>query len=65
MGNSAAILIGSVIIAAAILFSLRWEVALAPNVTVRLDRWTGAVTYCTPKAMPQSVQPIPFDCEAK
>jgi hypothetical protein len=48
MGISIAVLIGSAMIAAAILIALRWEVALGPAQppVVRLDRWTGTVTVC-------------------
>jgi hypothetical protein len=43
MNNALAILIGAVIIAAAILIVFRWQVV--PDVYL-LDRWTGTVTGC-------------------
>jgi hypothetical protein len=42
-----AIVIAGVLIAAAILITLRWEISAATGVVYRLDRWTGAVTVCT------------------
>jgi hypothetical protein len=51
MGTPAAIIVGSVIIAAAILFVFRWEVLKfneGPGI-LRLDRWTGTAVLCTPR----------------
>lgn len=33
-------------IAAAILFSMRWEISAAQGLVYRLDRWTGTVEVC-------------------
>ncbi len=46
-----AMIIAGALIAAAVLFVLRWEIVTAgsaagPPVTYRLDRWTGDVTIC-------------------
>jgi hypothetical protein len=40
-----AIVIAGVLIAAAILIVLRWEISAATGVVYRIDRWTG--TACT------------------
>jgi hypothetical protein len=50
MKNQAlAILGGAVIIAAAILFVFRWEMAPFGQVAaLRLDRWTGKILVCLP-----------------
>lgn len=60
MGNPAAIIVGSLIIAAAILFSLRWEAFAVNNGVLRLDRWTGTVVGCAPAVAGGRVR---FDCE--
>jgi hypothetical protein len=68
MGIPLAILIGSAVIAGAVLFTFRWEVALGggqPPV-VRLDRWTGAVTACnidpSARQYAKSGDPILMNC---
>lgn len=48
MTNPVAILIGAALIAVAILYVFRWEIAAGPPTVpvVRLDHWTGKVTVC-------------------
>ena len=51
MDTPRAVVVAGVLVAAALLFVLRWDVVAAggasgPPVTYRLDRWTGAVTIC-------------------
>jgi hypothetical protein len=48
MANSLAIIIGSALIAAAILFVFHWGVAISSGEppVVRLNRWSGTVTAC-------------------
>jgi len=48
MTSPVAILAGAALIAAAMLFVFRWEIAAGPTTVpvVRLDRWTGGVTIC-------------------
>jgi hypothetical protein len=46
MKTSIALIIGAVIIAAAILFIGRWEIAPARGGLVRLDHWTGKIEEC-------------------
>jgi hypothetical protein len=46
MGNSIAILVGSAIVAAAVVAPSRWEMAADGGQIYRLDRWTGAVVAC-------------------
>lgn len=47
MGNSIAILVGSALIAAAILLVFRWDMAAFGGEAYRLDRWTGHVVACS------------------
>jgi hypothetical protein len=71
MATPLAILIGSAIIATAIIFTFRWEIALGSGhpPVVRLDRWTGTVTACnadpdmTRKAS-QNYTALDMDCVA-
>jgi hypothetical protein len=45
--NAIAIIIGSVTIAAAILFVERWEIVQLPTAGLgRVDHWTGTITAC-------------------
>ena len=46
MNIHVSILGAAAIIAAAILFSMRWEIATGSSAAFRLDRWTGAVDVC-------------------
>jgi hypothetical protein len=54
MGTPAAVVIGAVLIAAAILLTSHYEVTMAPSGSagsapvVRLNRWTGEVDMCAP-----------------
>jgi hypothetical protein len=54
-----AIVIAGLLIAAAILISLRWEISAATGVVYRLDRWTGAVMVCT-VGLPVECWRVPF-----
>lgn len=48
MGNPLAVILGSVIIAAAILLAFRWNIIIAgpDGDVVRLDHWTGHLSAC-------------------
>lgn len=48
MGTPVAVVVGSAIVAVAILFAFRWEVAMGSGTppVIRLDRWTGKVAIC-------------------
>jgi len=48
MTTPVAIVVGAALLAAAVLFVFRWEIAAGPSTVpvVRLDRWTGSVTVC-------------------
>ena len=59
MGQSTAIIIGAVLIAAAILFVFRYEMA-SPGVML-LDRWTGSVVLCNVG----NDRPTTADCDPK
>jgi hypothetical protein len=44
------ILVGAALIAGAIIFVGRWQIATGPGITsFRLDRWTGSVDSCVPQ----------------
>jgi len=63
VGAPISILLGAVIIAAAIAFSFRGEVAVVggePPLSYRLDRWTGAIALCVPQK-----GALKLDCEPK
>lgn len=47
MNNSYAIIIGSVLIAASIVFVGRWDITTPLSGPVLLDKWTGKVLTCT------------------
>lgn len=59
--SAVAIVAGSIIIVAGMLFLFRWEMIPVSTIVVRLDRLTGAVAICEP------VRPIHagshWDCE--
>jgi hypothetical protein len=60
--RSVSILIGLTALAAIIAFTFRWEVSGSGDGAVyRLNRWTGAITWC----MPRTVPPANLDCEVK
>jgi hypothetical protein len=63
MGTPAAILLGAIVIAAALAYSLRWEVVSSGDGVHRLDRWTGSVALCIPQRA--SATTIKYDCETK
>jgi uncharacterized membrane protein len=60
MNNALAIIIGSVIIAAAILIVFRWQLG-GPEPIMLLDRWTGTVIHCIPIGSP----PAKINCELR
>jgi len=48
--NATATIIGAAIIAAALIFTARWEISSAgPGAVFRLDRWTGEIMSCYQK----------------
>ena len=46
MSNPIAIVIGSALIAGAILVTGHWQITSAPNTVFRLNRWSGEVVSC-------------------
>jgi hypothetical protein len=60
MSNATAIVIGAVIIAAAILIVFRWQ--LVPGAML-LDRWTGTVVPCETKHSSDPPGKIYFRCD--
>ena len=56
MKTSVSILIGSILIAAAVLFVFRWDVVAGQSNyrIIRLDRWTGTITQCESKGFQNS-----------
>jgi hypothetical protein len=58
MNNATAIIIGAVIIAAAILILFRWQYAMG----TLLDRWTGTVIQCVAGSGPL---PAKLNCEPR
>jgi hypothetical protein len=60
MNNATAIVIGAVIIAAAILIVFRWQ--LVPDLYL-LDRWTGRVVPCVTEHSRDPPGKIYFRCE--
>lgn len=56
------ILGGAAIIAAAILYVFRWEVAMSPDKIVLLDRWTGHAVQCTRKLDLASMLQKEYEC---
>jgi hypothetical protein len=76
MGIPVAILTGTLIIAATVAVLLRWSIVVGPTTgeatdtplqgIYRLDRWTGAVTWCRPMyGLPGVLSPAKVNCEAK
>jgi hypothetical protein len=68
MRTPVSIIVGSALIAAAILVTNRWAITGSPMnlaAVVRLDRWTGAAELCAidVRAMKgTSVAGLPFEC---
>lgn len=50
MLQAGAIVLGAAIIAAAILFTFRWEIAGTAQMPLLLDRWNGYVNVCNAKS---------------
>jgi hypothetical protein len=81
MNNPLAILIGALIIGAAIAFSFRYSIAVGPTREAgaavgggldyprpgvyRLDRWTGSVIWCGQQFLPSPSSASQFTCEVK
>jgi hypothetical protein len=64
MIRNVSILIGFMIVAVSLMFSLRWQVATTgaeSGAVYRLDRWSGEITWCVPRADP----PSNLNCEPK
>jgi hypothetical protein len=53
------IILGCLIVAAAIGFTLHWDVVGQGASVYRLNRWTGAITWCRPVNFPQTIK---LDC---
>jgi hypothetical protein len=64
MNIPAAIVAGALIIAAAIAFSLRWEIGSSDQALVRLDRWTGQIALCLPEKTSDKPT-IRYKCETQ
>lgn len=74
MGTPAAILTGTLVIAATIAALFRWSLVIGPTTgeateiplqgIYRLDRWTGNVTWCR-GVLPGVLAPSKINCEAK
>jgi hypothetical protein len=66
MNNSTAIIIGATLIAAAVSGSImvtnHWQLALSNYGTVRVDRWTGAVTLCSANSFDAGAE---MDCQSR
>jgi hypothetical protein len=63
MKISVALVIGSTVIAGAVLWIGRWEMVSAPmGGTFMLDHWTGAMMQCTTIKYPGEV-PYRLECE--
>jgi hypothetical protein len=60
MNIPVAIIIGSVIIAAAILIIFRWQYTADGML---LDRWTGTVTVCVPDRAAMATGKLKYKCE--
>jgi hypothetical protein len=72
MGNPIATVIGGALIAAAILITNHWELGGNPNLelTLRLNRWNGAVEICSVDAKsfpgnPNSLVGATLACERR
>jgi hypothetical protein len=75
MGNPLAILAGALIIGLSILFVGRWSVVAGSNIdprelsyvgVYRLDRWTGAVTWCGRALyLPSIATASPLTCDVR
>jgi hypothetical protein len=75
MGIPVAIVIGALIVGAAIAFTFRWELVVGPNRDFRdlaqpgiyrLDRWSGAVAWCaTPQRTGLIRDASSVDCESR
>jgi hypothetical protein len=61
MNNAVAIIVGAVVIAAAILIVFRWQIA-SPGATMLLDRWTGTVVVCD---LIRQQAPAKLNCEPR
>jgi hypothetical protein len=59
----AGFLIGTLIVAVAILLASRWQVTSTLNSVYLLDRWTGAIVACK-ESMPHNLHHLPsiVDC---
>jgi hypothetical protein len=65
MNTGYALIVGAVIVAVVVAFGTRWSVSTLGTQTTsaiyRLDRWTGAITWCVPRTPP----PSKLDCEVQ
>jgi hypothetical protein len=62
LGLEGSIVLGAAIIALAILFVGRWQIAGAPNAALRIDRWTGKVVACVQSPDWEGAGGIQLDC---
>jgi hypothetical protein len=63
MSGPISTIIGAIIIAGAVLFAFRWEIAPAGSMVYRLDRWTGQIQVCNASVESQlQLTPRPADC---
>jgi len=64
---AAASVLGSVILAGALVFTFRWELGATSKEVYRLDRWTGTVVQCGAASLPRARAdllgfPLEFSC---
>jgi hypothetical protein len=62
--SAAAVLIGAVLIAGAILFAGRWEMAVGDDAAYRIDRWTGEIIGCPADPNYSGDGPVQMICKA-
>jgi hypothetical protein len=68
MGRIISIVAAALIIAAALVFTQRWEIAAVSGAVYRLDRWTGTITHCDDdwvQVKPNPGGPIKVDCTSR
>jgi hypothetical protein len=68
MGRTISIIAAALIIAAAMVFTQRWEIAAVSGAVYRLDRWNGTITHCDDdwvQVKPNPGGPIRVDCTSK
>jgi hypothetical protein len=59
MSTPYSIILGSLIIAAAIALTLHWDAIGQGAAVYRVNRWTGAIVWCRPVNVPQTIK---LDC---